>query len=68
MIPDRGMFDAYTKGKMLENETVVESIHLFLTDPKKLEQKEEDDLPDEIIAKIYEEIKQKANRKPFQMI
>lgn len=69
MIPDRAMFDAYTKGKMLENETVVDSIHLFKTDPKKLEQKEDDDLPDEVIAKIYEEIKQKARRsEPFRMI
>ena len=68
MIPDRAMWDAYTKGKMLENETVVESIHLFKTDPRKLEQKEDDDLPDEVIAKIYEEIKQRAKKQPFRMI
>ena len=68
MIPGRELWDSYAKGKMLENEVVVDSIHLFKTDPKKLEQKEEGDLPDHVIAKIYEEIKQKANRKPFQMI
>jgi hypothetical protein len=68
MIPDRGMWDAYTKGKMLENKTVVESIELFKTDPRKLEQKEDDDLPDEVIKKIYEEIKQKAKQQPFRMI
>jgi hypothetical protein len=68
MIPDSGMFDAYSKGKMLENKTVVESIHLFKTDPGKLEQKEDDDLPDEVIKKIYEEIKQKAKHQPFRMI
>jgi hypothetical protein len=68
MIPDRSMWDAYTKGKMLENKTVVESIELFKTDPGKLEQKEDDDLPDHVIDKIYEEIKQKAKQQPFQMI
>lgn len=69
MIPAREMWEQYTKGKMLENKTVVESIELFKTDPRKLEQKEDDDLPDHVISKIYEEIKQKAvKQQSFKMI
>jgi hypothetical protein len=64
MIPTRELWDQYTKGKMMENKTVSESIWAFQNNRKKLEEKEEDDLSDEQIAAIYKEISTSA-RKPM---
>lgn len=61
MIPDRAMWSQYQKGKLTENQTVAESIHDFVHDRKKLEQKESDDLTDDEIARIYTEISMDAN-------
>ena len=60
MLPDRTLWDQYTKGKMLENKTVCESIHAFLNDRAHLEASEEDDLPDWRINEIYKEISNHA--------
>ena len=56
MIPDRELFQSSTKNKMMENKTVQESIYNFKFHKDKLEAKEDDDLPDHIINKIYAEI------------
>lgn len=56
MIPARELWDEYTKGKMMENKTVSESIDIFKTNKQKLEEKEADDLDDAQIDKIYREI------------
>lgn len=63
MIPAREMWDSYTKGKMLENKTVCESIHDFQYNRKNLEEKEEDDLSDEEVDQIYRDISLEANSK-----
>lgn len=68
MIPAREMWDQYSKGKMLENKTVVESINMFKTDPAKLEMKEDDDLPDVVIDRIYREMSMNAKRPKYGMI
>lgn len=62
MIPAPELWDQYTKGKITENETVCESIHLFKTDKAKLEAKEDDDLPDNKIDAIYKEICKNAQK------
>ncbi len=66
MIPAREMWEQYEKGKLAENQTVVESLHAFQYDREKLEAKEEDDLSDEEIDRIYSEISKEANG--FRMI
>jgi hypothetical protein len=56
MIPAVELWEQYTKGKMTENKTVSESIEMFKTNRNKLEGKEDDDLSDEQINKIYMDI------------
>lgn len=62
MIPTRELWEQYQKGKLTENKTISESIHDFQHNRKKLEQPEEDDLPDEKIDAIYQEISTKQSR------
>lgn len=64
MIPQRELWDQYTKGKMMENKTVCESIHDFINNRARLEAKEDDDLSDEAIDKIYTEISRDMQPKP----
>lgn len=61
MIPARELWDQYTKGKMLENQTVCESIHNFQHNKEKLEAKESDDLSDGMIDAIYISLCTEAN-------
>jgi len=56
MLPAREMWSQYEKGKMTENKIVSESIHAFLHDLAKLEEREDDDLSDVQIDRIYEDI------------
>lgn len=63
MIPSRDLWDQYTKGKMLENQTVCESIHDFVNNKEKLEAKESDDLPDYMIDLIYMTLSSEAKKK-----
>jgi hypothetical protein len=60
MLPALELWDQYTKGKMMENKTVSESIEMFKTNKEKLEEKEPDDLDDVQIDKIYREISKSA--------
>lgn len=63
MIPERELWEQYTKGHMMENKTVCESIHDFQNNRKKLEDKEPDDMTDEQVSAIYREISLAARRK-----
>jgi hypothetical protein len=56
MIPDRFMWAQYQKGKLTENETVVQSIHDFETNREKLEAPEDDDLTDDQIDAVYRQM------------
>jgi len=56
MIPDRAMWDTFQKGKLTESQLIVESIHDFQHNRAKLEAREDDDLSDEEIDRIYMEI------------
>lgn len=62
MIPTPELWDQYTKGKMMENKTVFESIDMFKKDKKKLEEKEPDDMSDDQINAIYRDISLKARK------
>jgi hypothetical protein len=61
MIPARELWDQYTKGKMLENQTVCNSIHDFQYKRELLDKKEDDDLSDETIEQIYRDLSLEAN-------
>jgi hypothetical protein len=63
MIPDRAMWAQYQIGNVTENRTVLDSIHDFQFNRQRLEEKENDDLPDESINRIYKEICLEAKRK-----
>lgn len=68
MIPSPELWDEYTKGKMLENKTVCESIHDFKNNPNKLEAPEDDDLDEKAIENIYKQISMSANRYQYPKI
>jgi hypothetical protein len=61
MIPDRVLWDQFTKGKLTQSKLIVESIHAFQTDRAKLEAPEPDDPSEAEMAKIYEEVSMVAN-------
>jgi len=63
IIPARELWDQYKKDLLTENKTVIESIDMFENKRFELDAPESDDLPDEIIRKIYEEIAMNAKRK-----
>lgn len=62
MIPAREMWDQFLKGQMFHSPIVVESIHNFKNNKKKLEAREPDDLKDEEIDKIYKELSRSKKR------
>lgn len=62
IIPPPEMWDQYKKGNMTESETVCISIHDFEHNREQLEAREEDDLSDEAIDRIYREISAEANK------
>lgn len=53
MIPPREQWPQYNPGKICESDIVIWSIDQFLHHRSKLAQKENDDLPDEVIKNIY---------------
>jgi len=62
IIPPRELWEQYTKGKMMENKTICESIDNFQNNKEKLEAPEEDDLTDKQIDAIYRNISAAAKR------
>lgn len=60
IIPERELWEQYTKGNMTEHGIVVESINLFQKNKEELEKKEQDDLPDQKIVQIMSEIGRNA--------
>jgi hypothetical protein len=67
MIPAREMWDTYKKGNLTQSQVVMESIHDFTNNRDKLEAKEDDDLSDEHINKIYEEMSINSKKKNEQV-
>ena len=58
ILPPREQWPLFEKGKLCENQTVIDSIHLFEKERGRLEAADPDDLDDKTIDKIYEQIKQ----------
>lgn len=56
ILPPREFWGQFKKGNMIENETIAISIYDYEHNKDRLEAKEEDDLPDEAINRIYLEI------------
>lgn len=56
LLPPKEMWDQYKKGNVTENDLVIWSIDQFRSNKKKLEEKEKDDLPDEVCKNIYRQI------------
>lgn len=56
MIPAREMWNQYQRGNLTQNQTVSESIYDYTYHREKLEAKENDDLDDATIDRIYQEI------------
>ncbi len=54
LLPPKETWDQYKKGNVTENQWVIWSIDQFVYNKKHLEQKEPDDLPDEICRNIYQ--------------
>lgn len=65
MIPERSMWSQFKKGLICESSIIEKSIYDFENNRALLEQKEEDDLDDNAIKKIYEEICRIAHAKPM---
>ncbi len=68
MIPAREMWAQYEKGKVTENETVMNSIHDFENKKELLEMPENDDLTDAEIDAIYKNISQAGRTKKLGLI
>lgn len=62
IIPQRELWEQYKKGKITENKTICNSIHNFLFEREKLDEKDEDDLSDEKIDEIYKDLSRSADR------
>jgi len=60
MIPARELWEQFQIGQMMHNDTILESIHRYIHQRAKLEAREEDDLSDEQINRIYQEISERA--------
>lgn len=56
MLPAPELWGQYDKGLLTENKLVSESIHDFRYNRNKLEEKEDDDMSDEMIDQVYKEI------------
>lgn len=65
MIPQEELWEQYDKGLMTGNEIIYESIQDFKQNPRKLEVREEDDLPEDKVRAIYKQIE---NRKSFKLL
>jgi hypothetical protein len=62
MIPARELWDTFKKGRLTENKLIYESIIAFEQQRAKLEAREEDDLSDLVIDKIYRDLGKNARR------
>lgn len=65
MIPNRDQWESYLQGNMLESNDTMRSIRMFQTleGRQKLEEREQDDLSDHEIDRIYREISFNANER-----
>ena len=63
MIPAQELWSQFKRGKLTQNQTVIDSIDSYRHNRSGLEQREEDDLSDEEISRIYAEISVEARKR-----
>lgn len=63
MIPAKELWGQFKKGNVTESSMVSQSIFTFVNTPELLNQREQDDLDDATIDKIYDDISRGATRK-----
>ena len=63
IIPARELWDQFSKGKMLQNKKICDSIHNYIHNRDKLNAREDDDLSDDAVDAIYRQISLAANLK-----
>jgi len=63
MLPARELWPSFQLGKMAHNKTILDSIYDFQHNREKMAAKEDDDLSDEVINRIYEELAKEAKIK-----
>jgi hypothetical protein len=68
ILPAPELWGEYEIGKLVEHQTVLESIYNFKDNRKAIEAKEDDDLPDEKIDAIYKEIALAKSMPKYEMI
>jgi len=70
IIPPRELWPNYEKGKLMHNETVLESIDAFQNNRRRLEAPEKGDLPEDRVKAIYRELIQASSEapKPYQPV
>lgn len=56
ILPARELWEQFTKGQMMHNKTILDSIWAYIHKRRQLEEREEDDLNDEQIDAIYRQI------------
>lgn len=62
MLPAQEMWDGYTKGNMMQNQIVVESINMFKTDFATMSLPDVDDLPESKVNEIYADIAKETKK------
>lgn len=68
IIPQQELWSQFKRGNVCQNDIVMESIDAFLHRKEELEAKEDDDLSDDAIDRIYKQISGNANPKPYKKI
>jgi len=68
ILPPEELWEQFKKGNMTENESVSISIYDYEHNRDQLEAKEEDDLPDEAINRIYTDIKRSTSPRKYGSI
>ncbi len=68
MIPATELWAQFEKGKVTENQTVLDSIHAFENKRGELERPEDDDLTDAEIDAVYRNLSQSAKTKKLGLI
>jgi len=63
MLPAPELWEQYQKDKLTQNQTICESIDMYINNRGKLEGREEDDIPDHVIKGIMMEIGRNARLK-----
>ena len=67
IIPARELWQEFQKDKLAENKTVIDSIDAFENHRQRLDAPDEDQLPDAIIDKIYQEIAYNARMSKIKL-